>query len=199
MQAEIYQQNKYGSINGQSSANMANEPSDNSISCSHFACMAGHPSTAKLQGIKFIIDSGATHHIINNCSMFESCADLDQHIQIRTAKKGAYIYATKQGNVRISISTGQKGVLEGVLYCPEAPENLLFVRKFQLASFETTYHSDGSITITGNKNTIIIGKLTNNLPNLKLNLNTEIATTFAHICSHICVILSQTMIYGISA
>ena len=143
--------------------------------------MAGHSTNMQLQRIDFIIDSGASHHIVSNCSFFENYVKLNQLVEIQTAKKGFCIHATKQGNIRIAPNTGQKGVLEGVLYCLEAPANLLSVRKFQMAGFQTTFHAAGFISIKGKENTIIIGKSTNSLPNLKLNLNAPIAATSAHV------------------
>ena len=63
-------------------------------------------------------------------------------------------------------NTGKPGILEGVLYCPESPANLLSVKKFQMAGYQTIFHVDGSISIKGKDNVIIISNTNENIPNL---------------------------------
>ena len=145
--------------------------------------MAGNTSTHSLNGVEFIIDSGASHHIINDDKIFEKCIDLGTPIEIQIAKKGTYIYATKKGTVRIFSNTGKPGILEGVLYCPESPANLLSVKKFQMADYQTIFHVDGSVSIKGTDNVIIISNTNENIPNLKLKLNSQTGRTFANICN----------------
>ena len=104
-------------------------------------------------------------------------------IEIQIAKKVAYIYATKEGTVRIFSNTGKPGILGGLLYCPESPANLLSVKKFQMAGYQTIFHVDGSISIKGKDNVIIISNTNENIPNLKLKLNSRIGRTLANICN----------------
>ena len=79
--------------------------------------MAGNLRTLGTEKIEFIIDSGASHHIINDDSVFEDFINLETPIQIQTAKRGVYILATKEGTIRLTSNTGIPGILEGVLYC----------------------------------------------------------------------------------
>ena len=102
--------------------------------------MAGNTSTHSLNGVEFIIDSGASHHIINDDKIFEECVDLETPIEIQIAKKDTNIYATNEGTVRISSNTGKPGILEGVLFCPKFPANFLSVKKFQMAGYQTIFH-----------------------------------------------------------
>ena len=53
---------------------------------------------------------------------------------------------------------GENGLLEGVLYCPKAPMNLLSVRKLQEAGMTTIFELNGSITIKDNNRIIMTGK-----------------------------------------
>ena len=101
-------------------------------------------------------------------------------IEIQIAKRSTYIYATEEGTVRIFSNTGKPEILEGVLYCPESPANLLSVKKFQMAAYQTIFHVDGSISIKGKDNVIIIS---NTNKNLKLNLNSKTGRTFGNICN----------------
>ena len=146
--------------------------------------MARNTSTHSLNGFEFIIDSGAiSHHIINDDKIFKECIDIETPIEIQIAKKGTYIYATKEGTVRIFSNTGKPGILEGVLYCPESPANFLSVKKFQMVGYETIFHVDGSISIKDKDNVIIISNTNENISNLKLNLNSQIGRIFANICN----------------
>ena len=89
-----------------SSANIACETStkNENISSSYFAGMAGNTSMHSLSGVEFIIDSRASHHIINDDKIFEECIDLETPIEIQIAKRGTYIYATKEATVRIFLA-----------------------------------------------------------------------------------------------
>ena len=51
-----------------------------------------------------------------------------------------------------------------------------------MAGYQTIFHVDGSISIKGKNNVIIISNTNENIPNLKLNLNYQIGRTFANIC-----------------
>ena len=145
--------------------------------------MAGNTSTHSLNGVKFIIDSGASHHIINDHKIFEECIDLETRIEFQIAKRGTYIYATKEGTVRIFSNTGKPGILEGVLYCPGSPANLLSGKKFQIAGYQTIFHVDVSISIKGKDNVIIISNTNENISNLKLKLNSRIGRNSGNICN----------------
>ncbi len=120
--------------------------------------MDGNTGQIKINQVNFIIDSGASHHIINDKLLFEDSLELDTPIQIQTAKREVYLAATRQGTIRISTNTGALGILEGVLFCRDAPANLLSVRQFQMAGLETVFHVDGSISIEGKNNAIMSGK-----------------------------------------
>ena len=51
--------------------------------------------------VYFVIDSGATNHVVNDESICVSFKDLNSPIAIETAKEGQYVYATKKGRFKI--------------------------------------------------------------------------------------------------
>ena len=69
-----------------------------------------------------------------------------------------------------------------MLYCPEAPTNLLFGTKLQEAGITATFEPNGFITTTGNDHIIMTGKSIKSLPNLKLNIHSKYAKIFAYVC-----------------
>jgi gag-polypeptide of LTR copia-type/Integrase core domain/GAG-pre-integrase domain/Zinc knuckle len=78
---------------------------------------------------KWIVDSGATHHICNDKSLFKTMEELTVPKKIRVGNK-AYINATHIGTIEISLDVGEdtcKGVLGGVLFAPEIARNLFSV------------------------------------------------------------------------
>ena len=59
--------------------------------------MAGNTSTHSLNGVEFIIDSGANHHIINHDKIFEECIDLETPIEIHIAKRALTFMPPRKG------------------------------------------------------------------------------------------------------
>ncbi len=137
----------YGFSANYGDAGASSTSDERGFSSSYFAAMAGKLQTLKTDKIDFIIDSGASHHIINDDSFLKVVLDCGLQFKFRRKKGGVHILAVKEGTVRIFSNAGVPGLLEGVLYCPDAPINLLSVKRFQMAGFETTFHVGGSISI----------------------------------------------------
>ena len=52
-----------------------------------------------------------------------------------------------------------------------------------MTGYQTIFHVDESVSIKGKDNVIIISNTNENIPNLKLKLNSRIGRTFANICN----------------
>lgn len=96
-----------------------------------FAFMLGshHYYKENKDKITFILDSGASDHIINRADLSANFSSLVTPIKISVAKNGQYVTATKKGSLEVFSNMGFKGTLEHVLYCPDVPFNLLSVAK----------------------------------------------------------------------
>lgn len=115
------------------------------VESSGFSFMAGdYPSEDATSGkVAFILDSGASHHLINRSDLACHFTPLDTPFLIQTAKREICIQATKRGDVSVISSTGIAVTLTNVLYCPEIPHNLLSVSKLQEHGFVVTFGLDG--------------------------------------------------------
>ena len=103
--------------------------SENSINdiTNSFAFMAGHLKITDDKNFNFLLDSGASDHLINQDKIFSSYTELNPPINISFAKNGVFIMATKKGKIDVVTNIGIKCVLEDVLYSPEVSHNLLSV------------------------------------------------------------------------
>lgn len=98
-------------------------------------------------GINFILDSGATDHIINREDLATNFIKMQSSLKISVAKNGVYVYATKKGSLAVQSDLAMEMVLENVLYCPEVPYNLLSVKKMQEAGLGIYFDKSG-VSIT---------------------------------------------------
>ncbi|XP_076656357.1 uncharacterized protein LOC143361002 [Halictus rubicundus] len=97
--------------------------------------------------ISFIIDSGATDHVVKDIEVFKTLSTLDKPIKISVAKKGEAISATKIGTIDVTTNLGATGVLENVLYAPEATTNLLSVRRIQQSGMTIIFGESGGVMV----------------------------------------------------
>ena len=137
---------------------------------SGFAFMAGDYQLEAGEKVIFLLDSGASDHLINQEDLFSSFTTLQPPLNISVAKNGAYITATKRGIIHVTSNKGVDGVLENVLYCPEVPYNLLSVRKMQEAGLGIVFDSEG-VCISKDGNVIMSGKPLNNLTAVDFKVN----------------------------
>lgn len=130
--------------------------------------------------ITFILDSGASDHIINREDLFTSSTDLNTPLKISIAKTGAFISATKKGILNVTSNMGVSGVLEEVLYCKEVPYNLLSVSKMQQAGLTIVFNQDGAQICKDGK-CLMQGKSLNNLIAIDF-----VVSNIDRSCSHVC-------------
>ncbi|CAH0382507.1 unnamed protein product [Bemisia tabaci] len=135
-----------------------NEKHQSILTVSSFAFMAQENSNSSDSddNLTFILDSGASTHIVKTESAFKSFVHLNPPIKKSVAKNGAHIFAYKKGNIPVRIEPGFEGVLKDVLYCPEVPYNLLSVRKIQEAGFDVIFNQQG-VTISKGITVVMIG------------------------------------------
>lgn len=126
-----------------------------------FAFMTGDYAIVDNQ-LTFLLDSGASDHLINDDSLFTSYVDLQPPVKILVAKNNTYVIATKRGEINMISNMGIRGVFKDVLYCPDVPQNLLSVRRMQKAGMSITFNDKG-VEVTINGKIIILGKPLNNL------------------------------------
>ena len=109
---------------------------------------------------KWIIDSGATHHICNDKSLFKSLEELTVPKKIRVGNN-TFIDATHVGTVEISLEVGQgtcKGQLGGVLFAPAIARNLFSVGSCVDAGNEVRFTKNGVEIRNAEKEVIGRGK-----------------------------------------
>ena len=136
-------------------------------------CMSSSSST----GASFILDSGASDHIVNSKDMFTSYIDLQPPVQIAVAKKDEYIYATAKGIVKLLSCSDEMITLENVLYSDAIPQNLMSVKRMTDAGLTIEFNSDG-IKVINNGKLIIQGVCEYNVPIINLKICPMAYATF---------------------
>lgn len=132
-----------------------------------FAFMNGVEVSSRINNttnkLTFILDSGATDHLVNTVDAFSIVRDLPEPVKITIAKKNAMIMATKRGSIDVTTDLGESGVLENVLYAPEVPYNLLSVQRIQQAGMRVIFSENGKTSIQKGDKIIATGKSFHNL------------------------------------
>lgn len=135
-----------------------------------FMLNAGNTKYSMTDKVGFILDSGATDHLINDESLFADSEQLEHPLKIAVAKQGEFIYATKRGIVRLH--NGHPITLEDVLYSKEAAGNLISVKRLQEAGMSIEFDKNG---VTISKDGLIVVKnsgMLNNVPIIKFQAYT---------------------------
>ena len=126
--------------------------------------MAGDDCQQPEKGkITFLLDSGASDHIVKRDDLFSSFIELQPPMKISIAKNGAFKNATKKGFIQVTTNMGIEGVLENVLYCPEVPNNLLSILKMQQVGMKIVFDETGGVKVTKNGKVLMKGRPLNNL------------------------------------
>lgn len=134
-----------------------------------------HAKPANNEKLKFILDSGATEHLVNDLSFYREYQKLKEPIKISVAKKEASIWATHKGSIEVLTNLGYPGVLHDVLYAEEVPLNLLSVRKMQEAGFSVNFTPNGEVLAKVGQKTIMTGKRINDLQMLEFNVQNALS------------------------
>lgn len=118
----------------------------------------------KNKQIKFILDSGATEHMVNNKRLFASLENIDM-INISVAKKQEVLKANHRED--IAIKTFYKNdcstkVLKNVLFVQNLNCNLMSIRSLTKKGFKIVFEGDRA-HITLNGKTIFVAELSGKL------------------------------------
>lgn len=113
-------------------------------------CMSAKSS----EQIHFVLDSGATHHIVNNKEFFNNIHKVEPII-ITTAKSGAILVAKQQGD--ISIKTFFNGdcstkTIQNVLFVENLKCNLMSIRQLTDKGYKVTFNGDVAFISKNDKN-----------------------------------------------
>uniref|UniRef100_A0A034VMB1 Copia protein n=1 Tax=Bactrocera dorsalis TaxID=27457 RepID=A0A034VMB1_BACDO len=112
------------------------------LDCAFAFMMKLANSSEKTDGVDFILDSGASDHIVNDITVFSEYENINPSVAIEIAKRGEFVYATAKGQVSLN-SSGKNITLQNVLYCKEIPHNLLSVKKMLDAGMSVEFNPDG--------------------------------------------------------
>jgi hypothetical protein len=103
---------------------------------------AFQPTTAASNG--FIIDSGATHHMVNKVSLLRNTQAVD--VKVLTANQQA-VTCTLEGEAIVKTDTGKQVLLKEVLLLPALTCNLLSVRKANEVGLKVAFTRNGNVTV----------------------------------------------------
>lgn len=139
---------------------------------SGFAFMAGNLDTKPTKNeIIFLLDSGASDHLVNTLDVFNEVVDLMPPLKISIAKNDVFITATKRGSIPVITNLGIEGVLQDVLYSHEVPYNLLSVRRIQQAGMSVIFNETEGVEIQKGGKSILTGKSLNDLISVIFKIN----------------------------
>lgn len=130
--------------------------------------------------IAFILDSGATDHLINRADLAKDFTSLEQPLKFTVARKAAYIAATKRGNLNVISNMGVAGILRNVYYCADIPHNLLSVSRLQEQGYIITFGRDG-VTISKDNKVIVRGNNVHDLTTVIFKINISNVKSEAHV------------------
>ncbi|KAF2904494.1 hypothetical protein ILUMI_01677 [Ignelater luminosus] len=81
--------------------------------------------------ITWILDSGASEHMVNRLEYFYKLEDLEIPVQITIAKDGEHLIAKKCGYIKMYAENGRIIKVDKVLYVPNLKCNLMSVSKLE--------------------------------------------------------------------
>lgn len=96
----------------------------------------------------FIIDSGATHHIVVNASLTNGFQQLENPIQFGSFDKDACLAAISKGTVNIRGDDGRVISFKDVLYVPNGSSNILSVRELQKSGIRVIFEEGNDCRVT---------------------------------------------------
>ena len=95
--------------------------------------------SGKPQFKTFIVDSGATHHVVVNKGLTNGSQELTDPIQLGSFDRDTQLEAISKGTVNIRGDDGRVISFQDVLYVPNGSANILSVRKLQKSGIKVTF------------------------------------------------------------
>lgn len=137
-----------------------------------FAFMMSRNNSHASKGNKevlFLLDSGATDHIVNQEDLLTRITDLPTPIEISVAKNDTTVIARRRGSIEVISNLGVKGTLENVLFIPEVPHNLISVPRLQEKGMVVIFDKSG-VKIKQDEVIIAKGKPINGLMGINFKI-----------------------------
>lgn len=116
----------------------------------------------RMNEISFVIDSGATNHLITSKAEQFLTDIINVDLDIKVAKQGEVIKAYKQGNLCLLNTNGMKIKLKDVLVCRNLSHNLMSVKRIEQSKLKVIFEN-GIVSIMKQEKKITQGKLVGNL------------------------------------
>lgn len=127
---------------------------------------AGKAKPKQERRVRFVVDSGATEHLVNDERILEDATDLDKSVEINTAKAGQVLHGVKRGKVTLKSKVGlnkiKKLELYNVLFVPELESNLFSVRRASSMGKRVTFLKN-KVTIDCYGETLAEGNIVDDL------------------------------------
>lgn len=104
--------------------------------------------------IVWILDSGATDHLINDRSQFDVSKELIEPVIISVAKSGEHIKGLEIGNIQAVSLVGNTSIpieIKNVLFVPNLRNNLLSVRRLEMAGVHVNFANGKAKLFKGEK------------------------------------------------
>jgi len=97
-----------------------------------------------ISSIKFVLDSGATQHMVNDERYFDELKDIDK-INISVAKKNESLTAKQQGDIMINTlyeGDSSTKIMKNVLYVKDLKCNLMSIRSLTKKGYRIIFKGD---------------------------------------------------------
>lgn len=115
---------------------------------------AKHVANACDGRVKFILDSGSTHHLVNNKQFFSKLVRLEKSIKISVAKGDESMIAKAHGEIKIKIQhngESSRKTIKDVLFIESLRRNLLSIRQLVEKGYEVEFGENcARISFAGN-------------------------------------------------
>lgn len=183
---DCYYYKKLQNQNDRSRTIQTVQTTENSFAFMTGVCSSVNQLQESPDQLTFLLDSGATDHLVNRQDIFKTITNLDMPLKISIAKVNESISAIKKGTIEVTSNLGITGVLENVLYVPDIPFNLLSVRRIQEAGMSVIFSANGQVTIYKGGKEVITGKSLNNLTCVIFKIN-------KNLCNQISVSNDESM------
>lgn len=125
--------------------------------------------------ICFVLDSGATEHMVNDASYFDKLADIEQ-ININVAKRNQKLVANQQGEIKVtSFHNGQSKTrtIKEVLHVRDLKCNLMSIRTLTKRGFKVVFEDDFAYIIFKGE-TQFIGRVNGKLYEVRFQIQRNV-------------------------
>ncbi|KNZ53456.1 uncharacterized protein VP01_3233g1 [Puccinia sorghi] len=119
------------------------------------------PLRRNLSNKPIVLDSGATHHLINNPETFRPSAE--SNIKIATGGHSNFLNATAVGTATLVNHLGERLTLENALLVPTLSRSLISIPRLFKDNILITKTANKGAVVLIDKNYQLLGSLKNNL------------------------------------